>query len=66
MFSKHTHGDLDSPSEKHLDVLEQLKARMVAEPIMAVHKCARPYMVDCGAGTYGVGAVRLQEQDEEN
>ena len=41
-----------------------MKGRLIEPLILALPKVGRPYMIDCDASKYCIGAVLLQQQDE--
>ena len=59
-------GDDLVPTEPQRKAFETLKEALVTPPILALPKRGRPYMVDCDASAYAVGAVLLQQQDEKD
>jgi len=59
-------GDDLVPTESQRKAFETLKEALVTPPILALPKRGRPYMVDCDASAYAVGAVLLQQQDEKD
>ena len=67
MLKKDSQTDWDQPivpTEQQQEAFETLKSKLIEPPILALPKPGRPYMVDCDASKYGIGAVLLQQQDE--
>ena len=64
MLQKNGGNDRHNPTEEQLSSFEELKARLTAPPILALPKANRPYMIDTDASAYAIGAVLLQQQDE--
>ena len=52
------------PTEDQQEAFDTLKNHLIEPPILALPKPGRPYMIDCDASDYGIGAVLLQQQDE--
>ena len=52
------------PTEEQQEVFDTLKSRLIEPPILALPKMGRPYMIDCKASQYGIGAFLLQKQNE--
>ena len=68
MLKKDSEVDWDQPiepDEQQQEAFETLKAHLTEPPILALPKPGRPYMIDCDASAYGIGAVLLQQQDEK-
>ena len=66
MLKKDSETDWDQPiipTEVQQEAFNTLKQKMVEPPILALPKPGRPYMIDCDASKYGIGAVLLQQQD---
>ena len=63
---KDSEPDYDNPTEAQLKAFEDLKARMIAPPILALPRYGRPYMIDTDASAYQLGCTLLQEHDEAN
>ena len=66
MLRKNAGNDWHNPTEEQLRSFEELKARLTAPPILALPKATRPYMIDTDASAYAIGAVLLQQQDEDD
>ena len=66
MLRKDAARDWDNPTEEQSRAFEELKARLTSPPILALPKPGRPIMVDTDASAYAVGAVLLQQQDEDD
>ena len=66
MFKKDSEIDWDQPivpTEEQQEAFDALKQKLVEPPILALPQPGRPYMIDCDASKYGIGAVLLQQQD---
>ena len=63
---KDAEPDYDNPTEAQLQAFEDLKARMIAPPILALPRYGRPYMIGTDASEYQLGCTLLQEHDEAN
>ena len=66
MTHKESEPDVDNPTEAQLQAFEDLKARMIAPPIVALPRYGRPYMIGTDASAYQLGCTLLQEHDEAN
>ena len=58
--------DYDNPTETQLQAFEDLKARMIAPPVLALPRYGWPYMIDTDASAYQLGCTLLQEHDKAN
>ena len=65
ILRKNASNDWQNPTEEQLRSFEELKARLTAPPILASPKANRPYMIDTDASAFAIGAVLLQQQDED-
>ena len=66
MTHKDAEPDYDNPAEAQLKAFEDLKARMIALPILALPRYGRPYVIDTDASAYELRCTLLQEHDEAN
>lgn len=55
-----------SHPEEQVDAFQRSMARLTTTPISALSNRDRPYMFEYDSSAYAVGAVLLQDQDEEN
>ena len=49
--------------EVQKEAFDTIKQKMLEPLILALPKPGRPYMIECDASKYGIGAVPLQKQD---
>ena len=66
MLRKNADNNWHLPTEDQRRAFEELKARLTSPPILALPKASRPYMIYTDASAYAVGAVLLQQQDEDD
>ena len=59
-------GEDIAPTEAQRLAFEALKEALTTPPILALPKRNRPYMIDCDASAYAIGAALLQQQDEDD
>lgn len=64
MLTKDAEPDCLNPSKEELEAFEALKETLVTPPVLARQKKDRPYMVDTDPSKYAIGAVLVQQQDE--
>ena len=67
ILKKDSETDWDQPivpTEEQQEEFDTLKSRLIKPPILALPKVGRPYMIDCDASQYGIGAVLLQQKEE--
>lgn len=64
MLTKDAEPDCLNPSKEELEAFEALKETLVTPPALARQKKERPYMVDTDPSKYAIGAVLVQQQDE--
>jgi len=65
MLKKGVEPDWQHPSSDQLAAFEQLKRQLTSPPILALPQQGRPYMIDTDASAYQLGAVLLQQQDDD-
>jgi hypothetical protein len=66
MLKKGAEPDWQHPSEKQMQAFNSLKEALKTPPVLALPKNGRPYMVDTDASNHAIGAVLLQQQDDEH
>ena len=65
MFWKDAETDWESPTDEQTRAFETLKTRPIPPLVLALPKAGHPYMIDTDACAYQLGAMLLQQQDEE-
>ena len=66
MLRKSAGNDWHNPTKEQQRSFEEVKARLTAPPILALPKTNRPYMINTDASVHTIGAVFLQQQDEDD
>ena len=66
MLRKNGGNDWHNPTEEQICSFEELDARPTAPPILSLPKANRPYMIDTDASAHAIGAVLLQQQDDND
>ncbi|CDF38508.1 unnamed protein product [Chondrus crispus] len=66
MTRKDADPDYDNPTAAQVHSFEELNARMIAPPILALPRYGRLYMIDTDASAYQLGCTLLQEHDGTN
>ena len=66
MTRKDAEPDYENPTEAQLQAFEDLKASMIAPPILALPRYGRPYMIDTDASAYQLRCTLLRKHNEAN
>lgn len=66
MLKKDADPNWDYPTEEQCTAFETLNAKLIASPVLAFSKKGRPCMIDTDVSAYQLGAVLLQQQDEND
>ena len=66
MLGKNSDVDWGHPTEPQRNAINNIKEALVTPPVLALPRLDRPFMIDTDASAYQVGAVLLQQQDDDN
>jgi len=66
MLRKDAQPDFDNSAEDQVRAFETLKCRLMEPPVLELPQRNRPFMIETETSAYQVGAVLLQQQNDEN
>ena len=66
MLRKNAGNDWHNSTEEQQSSFQELMARLIAPPSLALPKAHRPYLIDTDASAYAIGAVLLKQLEEND